>query len=150
VLSIFIVFILTLHILGVKGDIANIQSPFWLHTFVNLIGYVFGLAGLKLCWRAQQEMGQSWRVGIDRQIKTELITTGVFRKIRNPTYSGLFMICLGALLILHTTLMLVWVVMFYISIEFQVRLEEEYLIDIYENQYMDYYQKTKRYIPSVY
>jgi protein-S-isoprenylcysteine O-methyltransferase Ste14 len=94
-------------------------------------------------------MGRSWRVGIDRK-RTELITTGVFKKIRNPTYSGLFLICLGTLMIFHNMLILLWVVTFYISIEFQVRMEEEHLMETHGQAYIDYLKTTKRYFPYLY
>lgn len=40
--------------------------------------------------------------------------------------------------------------MFFHSIEFQVRLEEEYLIEAHGDEYINYCAKVKRYIPYVY
>jgi len=150
VLSVFIALLIFLHGAGVKNNFGFYPIDFLDNDTFNIIGFVLGLSGLLLCWRAQQEMGNSWRVGIDRQKKTELVTTGVFQKIRNPTYSGLFLICTGSFMIFPTISLMVWVIVFYISIEFQVRIEEEYLTGSYGEQYTQYYKITKRYIPYLY
>jgi protein-S-isoprenylcysteine O-methyltransferase Ste14 len=148
-LSLSIGLLIILHITDFNGHFENSQLSFINHKYLYLSGYALGIFGLLLCWRAQKEMGGSWRVGIDRK-KTELITTGVFKKIRNPTYSGLFLICLGTLMIFHNMLILLWVVTFYISIEFQVRMEEEHLIEAHGQAYIDYLKTTKRYFPYLY
>jgi len=135
---------------GINNVYAFYQITFLDHDMVNIIGFVLGLTGLLLCWKAQQEMGNSWRVGIDKQKKTVLVTSGVFKKIRNPTYSGLFLLCTGFYLIYPTLSFIVWVIAFYIAIEFQVRLEEEYLAESHGEAYSRYIQTTKRYIPYLY
>jgi protein-S-isoprenylcysteine O-methyltransferase Ste14 len=149
-LSVFIGLIIFMHMAGFSGhgDDATVHlfNPF----ILSVLGYAIGLLGLFLCWKSQQTMGRAWRVGIDTQATTELITTGVFTKIRNPTYSGLFLICLGALMLIHNALILIWVVAFYISIEFQVRIEEEHLTEIHGQTYSDYLNATQRYLPYVY
>jgi protein-S-isoprenylcysteine O-methyltransferase Ste14 len=150
IMSVFIVLLIVLHSAGVKDNFGFNQIDFLDNDTVNIIGFLLGLIGLLICWRAQQEMGNSWRVGIDRQKKTELVTTGVFQKIRNPTYSGLFLICAGSFLIFPTISLMVWVIVFYISIEFQVRIEEEFLTDTHGEYYLNYYKNTKRYIPFLY
>lgn len=54
------------------------------------------------------------------------------------------------LLIFPTMSFLVWVIVFCIAIEFQVRIEEEFLTDTHGEPYTRYYQTTKRYIPFFY
>jgi protein-S-isoprenylcysteine O-methyltransferase Ste14 len=149
-MSVFIALLIVFHSAGVNYNFGFYPIEFLDNSTVNIIGFVLGLIGLLLCWRAQQEMDHSWRVGIDRQNKTKLVTTGVFQKIRNPTYSGLFLICAGSFLIFPTISLMVWVIVFYISIEFQVRIEEEFLTESHGEQYTQYYQTTKRYIPYLY
>lgn len=150
IMSVCIALLILLHSVGVKDKFGFYRIDFLDNVTFNIIGFILGLIGLLLCWRAQKEMGNSWRVGIDRKIKTALVTTGVFKKVRNPTYSGLFLICIGSFLIFPTISLLVWVIVFYISIEFQVRIEEEFLTDAHGEQYTRYYQNTKRYIPFFY
>ncbi len=149
-MSFFIVLLIVIHSMGAKDNFGFHQIDFLDNTTVNILGFSLGLIGLFLCWKAQKEMGNSWRVGIDRQHKTRLVTTGIFQKVRNPTYSGLFLICAGSFIIFPTISLMVWVIVFYISIEFQVRIEEEFLTDTHGEQYTRYCQTTKRYIPFFY
>lgn len=114
------------------------------------IGFSIGLIGLALCRLAQVSMGRSWRVGIDDNAKLGLITHGIYKYVRNPTYSGLFLLCAGVVLINPTALFLLWVLAFFLMMEFQVRSEEEYLLKTYGEEYALYTKKTKRYIPLIY
>ena len=149
-MSVCIALLIVLHSAGIKDNFAFHPIDFLDNDAVNINGFILGLIGLLLCWRAQKEMGNSWRVGIDRKIKTALVTTGVFKKVRNPTYSGLLLICVGSFLIFPTISFMVWMIVFYISIEFQVRIEEEFLTESLGEQYNQYCQTTKRYIPYLY
>ena len=150
VMSASMLLLIVFHSAGINDVKALYQTAFLDNDMVNIIGFVLGLAGLVLCWKAQQKMGNSWRVGIDKQKKTTLVTSGVFQKIRNPTYTGLFLIFTGSYLIYPTLSFIVWVIAFYIAIEFQVRLEEEYLAESHGEAYSHYIQTTKRYIPYLY
>ena len=149
-MSISVALLIVFHSTSFKNISGFYPIEFLNNETINIIGFVLGLSGLLLCWRAQQEMGDSWRVGIDRHNKTKLVTSGAFQKVRNPTYSGLFLICAGAFSIFPTFSFMVWVIVFYISIEFQVRIEEEFLTDSHGEHYIRYYQTTKRYIPFFY
>jgi protein-S-isoprenylcysteine O-methyltransferase Ste14 len=149
-LSISVALLIVIHSSGIK-DIAGFHQMDLLdNVTVDFIGFLLGLGGLILCRQAQRQMGISWRVGIDNQNKTKLVTTGVFQNIRNPTYSGLFLICAGSFMIFPTMSFMVWVIVFCIAIEFQVRIEEEFLTDAHGEQYIRYYQATKRYVPFLY
>ncbi|HSA34342.1 MAG TPA: hypothetical protein P5077_11510 [bacterium] len=45
----------------------------------DLLGGCLGVAGLALCALAQMTMGSSWRVGIDINHHTDLVTDGIYR-----------------------------------------------------------------------
>ena len=117
---------------------------------IKLIGFVFGLIGLLICRIAQITLGNSWRVGIDENAKPGLVQNGVYRFIRNPTYTGMYLVCVGAFILLPSLLVSYWILAFFIMLEFQVRCEEEYLQNKYGDDFIKYSKKTKRYIPWVY
>lgn len=125
-------------------------NPLLNHDQYKLAGFILGLLGLSLCRRAQVSMGKSWRVGIDDKAQPGLITHGIYRFVRNPTYSGLFLLCAGVLLINPTALFSHWVLAFVLMMEFQVRSEEEYLLKKYGEEYTQYWKRTKRYVPFLY
>lgn len=112
-------------------------------------GLFVGLLGLMLCRVAQVTIGKSWRVGIDSDAKPGLVTNGVYKWIRNPTYTGLYLVCSGVYIALPSLLLMYWLLAFFISMEFQVRCEEEYLETMYGDEYRDYLKTSKRYIPCI-
>lgn len=116
---------------------------------LDFLGLGIGLAGLALCRVAQSTIGASWRVGIDESARPGLVTVGIYRYIRNPTYTGLFILCAGVWMINPTSLVIVWIALFVVMMEFQVRCEEEYLERQYGTDYRDYVKRTGRYVPQL-
>src|SRR5436189_129706 len=47
---------------------------------------------------AQVQMGVSWRVGVDTGETTALVTSGLFRSVRNPIYTAVLVLVFGGLL----------------------------------------------------
>jgi protein-S-isoprenylcysteine O-methyltransferase Ste14 len=117
---------------------------------VDIAGFIIGLIGLSNCLYAQLKMGASWRVGIDEEVKTSLVTTGLYAVIRNPTYLGLFLMNLGLWLIWPTWTIFLLNLLFIIFLEVQVRCEEDFLTSIHGEDYLSYKRRTKRYIPFIY
>jgi protein-S-isoprenylcysteine O-methyltransferase Ste14 len=146
-MPVILVAMLALHAVA-QRSLAVTAPLFGLASWVNeLAGFLVGILGLALCRAAQVAIGKSWRVGIDEGSKPGLITSGLYRRMRNPTYSGLYLLCLGAFVALPTWLLLYWMLAFFIMMEFQVRCEEEYLESMYGDQYRAYVKTSKRYIP---
>jgi protein-S-isoprenylcysteine O-methyltransferase Ste14 len=150
VMTVSIVLIIVLHIFF-YGD-AVITSPLLnINYFLpDFSGLLIGLFGLALCRVAQVTIGKSWRVGIDESVKPGLVTKGIYNYIRNPTYTGLYILSIGVWMINPTALILLWVISFIIMMEFQVRCEEEYLERQYGAHYLEYFNQTKRYIPFLF
>ncbi len=146
----FIVLLIGLHIMGVNHFPGLYRVDVLDSILFDVTGLIIAQLGLSLCYLAQRTMGNAWRVGIDQVNSSELVTGGVFSVIRNPTYSGLGLMCLGIVLIFPTFSMLTWILLFMLMFEFQVRLEEEYLLDLHGNEFREYMSLTKRYIPFLY
>ncbi len=95
------------------------------------IGFAVGLLGLALCFTAQRQMKNSWRVGIDEKNRTDLVETGLYRYIRNPTYLGLYHLCIGTWFIWPTWTIGLFALVFYLALETQVRCEEDFLLKMH-------------------
>jgi protein-S-isoprenylcysteine O-methyltransferase Ste14 len=150
IMTISIVIIILLHLFFYERTIATNYYKSLDVLFVKIIGIILGLLGLIFCRISQVTIGKSWRVGIDEEARPGLVQNGIYKYIRNPTYSGLYLLCFGVLLINPTVLYAFWILAFFLMMEFQVRCEEEYLESQYGNEYKDYCMKTKRYFPLVY
>jgi len=115
----------------------------------SIAGSILSILGITLTTISQHQMGPSWRIGVDPEEKTKLITNGIYAYVRNPIYSGVLLFCFGLLLLLPNLFMLLSVIMVYASIELHVRyVEEPYLRQLHTNEYVKYICKTGRYFPS--
>jgi protein-S-isoprenylcysteine O-methyltransferase Ste14 len=113
---------------------------------VKYIG--LGLLTFALAWTiiAQGHMKNSWRIGIDTETKTELVTTGLFGLSRNPIFFGMILSLLGLFLTTPNALTGLFLVLGYILIQIQIRLEEEFLTKEHGQKYEAYKQKVRRLI----
>lgn len=95
---------------------------------------------------AQMQMGDDWRIGIDKRKQTELVQHGVFRLSRNPIFLGMRLLLLGLFLTLPSAVMLALWWLGDVFLQIQVRLEEEHLSSVLGEVYRDYAQKTRRWL----
>ena len=141
-----ITLVIILH--SISNEAYHYLTPIrWLeHPLLVLIG--LGLLLVSLVWTllAQAQMGNSWRIGIDADNKTQLVTHGVFGISRNPIFLGMRLTLLGFFLILPNAVTLTTFVLGNALMQIQVRLEEEYLSRIHGEDYRRYRQQTRRWL----
>lgn len=115
---------------------APIQSLAWL------------LLALSLVWMliAQVQMGHSWRIGIDQQNSTKLVSSGLFAVSRNPIFLAMRVNLLGLFLVLPNAISLCLLVAGEILVQVQVRLEEEHLAQLHQENYVAYKAKVRRWV----
>lgn len=116
----------------------------------DLLGGALGLGGLALCARAQALMGSSWRVGIDTDCPTALVTHGIYARIRNPTCLGMHLVSAGLWVVWPTALVAGYAILLFVVMDMQVRAEEEHLISVHGEAYLRYAAATHRYLPGIY
>ena len=107
-----------------------------------------GLLAFALIWTiiAQGHMKNSWRIGIDTESNTELITNGLFGLSRNPIFFGMLISLLGLFLTTPNALTALFLLLGYVLIQIQIRLEEEFLSNQHGQTYLSYKQKVRRLI----
>ncbi|GBF44557.1 phospholipid methyltransferase [Leptospira ellinghausenii] len=150
VITYYVILIIGIHTLKIDFFGLNAQFNLFLGIKWDIAGFIVGLFGLSFCLYAQIKMKNSWRVGIDEGSKEKLITDGLFRLVRNPTYLGLFLLNLGVWLIWPTHLVFYLNIIFVLIFEIQVRCEEDFLENLYKEDYKQYKKKSYRYIPFIY
>jgi protein-S-isoprenylcysteine O-methyltransferase Ste14 len=119
----------------------------WLeYPAIKLAGLVLLLLSLSLTLIAQAQMGDSWRIGIDRNHKTTIVQDGVFRLSRNPIFLGMMTTISGLFLVIPNALTFAVLLLGTVVIQIQVRLEEEYLKELHGEQYLKYSQRVRRWL----
>lgn len=126
----------------------KILLPFWYleNTMIAWLGWSLLIISLIMVWLAQSNMRESWRIGIDEKHSSELITTGLFAISRNPVFLGIMIANTGLFLVLPNAFTLLVVSLSAVSINTQIRLEEDFLDKEFGDEYADYSQKVSRWI----
>lgn len=113
-------------------------------------GLALCLSGILFASYSQFAMGKNWRIGVDPDEETELVTSGIYSKIRNPIYTACIVHGLGLLVLAPNTLVLVNGLVGFYAIRAYVRhIEEPYLIKLHGDQYVQYMQSTGSYLPRL-
>ncbi|HXR29739.1 MAG TPA: methyltransferase [Solirubrobacterales bacterium] len=88
-----------LTLLGVLDPVPALDG-----TMGHTVGFVLTASGILLTFGAQVAMGDAWRIGVDPEERTDLVTEGPFQLVRNPIYSAQVPTVLGLLLMVPTPL----------------------------------------------
>ncbi|GAB3701521.1 methyltransferase family protein [Nocardiopsis sp. NPDC006832] len=127
-------------------DLATAAPP----PSVGVSGLVLMLFGLVLVLVSQAAMGASWRIGVDEDERTELVTRGVFALVRNPVFTGMGVLLAGQVLAVSSVLSMVALAVFTAAVQVQVRaIEEPYLLRTHGTTYTGYAARVGRFLPGI-
>ena len=112
------------------------------------VGLALLLLGLGLAVWARLYIGRNWGTPMSRKAEPELVTTGPYRRIRHPIYTGLILAMLGTALATSWYGLIVVAVLsgFFI---YSATREEAYLTEQFQDTYRAYKRSTKMLIPFV-
>ncbi len=111
-----------------------------------VIGWALMAAALCVTLKAQSDMKTAWRIGIDTQVKTDLMTGGLFAYSRNPIFLSMRGALLGLFLIAPSAITLLFACLGEVFMQIQVRLEEVHLLGLHGESYTQYQQRTRRWL----
>ncbi len=134
-----------LDLVGALGRVAELERP-----LLQIAGVACFALGFWLTVRAQLDMGESWRIGVDTAEVTALVTSGLFRAMRNPIFTGMVLVAIGAALMVPNTIALAGVALIALGLEFHVRwVEEPYLLAVHGDRYRGYAASAGRFVPGL-
>lgn len=140
-------------VLGVLAPVAHLAGwtgPSEVSPVMWIPGGMAFVAGFALTVRAQLEMGDRWRIGVDPSEETSLVTHGLFRFVRNPIFSGMMLVFVGVALLVPGPLSWVGAALVVFGLQVHVRgVEEPYLARVHGARYAHYAAGTGRFIPGV-
>ena len=96
-----------------------------------------------------RSVGKSIKTGVVKDKKPELITTGIYRNIRNPFYFAFNLAMFGTFLIIPCVLILVLLLFTAIVSYRQAVGEKKILLKMYSDEYENYIKKTGRFFPKL-
>ncbi len=116
----------------------------------HALGVVLAVAGIVSIFGAQLAMGNAWRVGVDPEERTQLVTGGPFGLVRNPIYSAMIPKIAGLALMVPTVLAIAGLVCLVVALELQVRMvEEPHLLRVHGDAYATYASRVGRFVPGL-
>lgn len=111
----------------------------WIGTALNVVGIIFIIRGWKKIYR------EYWGQELD---KRKLVTTGIYRYIRHPQYSGFIIITLG-LLIHWATIPLIIMLPILVLLYYKLSKKEEKLLEEeFGDKYLEYKREVPRFFPN--
>ena len=115
-------------------------------TAAKLMGVGLISFGLIIFVMAYISFGDFWRIGFDVKTPGALVTTGLLAVTRNPIYVFLDLWFLGIFLINGRLIFLIFAVLTFAAIHWQILQEEHFLTKLYGQPYRDYCERTGRYV----
>ncbi|MBM3841265.1 MAG: isoprenylcysteine carboxylmethyltransferase family protein [Verrucomicrobia bacterium] len=124
------------------------EYPLRLGPFVG--GILCFAAGLWLFYRSHADLGANWSITLQVRENHRLITEGVYRRIRHPMYSSLFLYSIGQALALPNWFAgSSYLVTFGFLFLLRVRVEERMMLEEFGDEYAAYMARTRRLAPGI-
>ncbi len=142
-IGLILVVLLLVRVKAIKGH-AGTNDPWLLG-----IGLALFLLGLGLAVWARVFIGTNWGMPMTRKDDPELVTTGPYRKIRHPIYTGMILAMVGTTIAVSLYWLIAVVLLGGYFIYSAVN-EERYMAERFPDTYLNYKNSTKMLIPYVF
>jgi protein-S-isoprenylcysteine O-methyltransferase Ste14 len=116
---------------------------------VQVLGLLCLAAGLAIAVWARHHLGRNWGMPMTVTSEPELVTSGPYRAVRHPIYSGLLLAAVGTAMCTTVSALSVAVVVAAYFI-YSARVEEGLLAEALPSEYASYRARTKMLIPFVF
>jgi protein-S-isoprenylcysteine O-methyltransferase Ste14 len=114
-------------------------------------GLLSAIGGLWLCYRSHADLGDNWSVTLELKESHRLVTNGVYRRLRHPMYTALFLTAIAqALLLPNWFAGPSYFAAFALLFALRVGPEERMMREKFGQAYEDYAARTQRLIPGLY
>jgi protein-S-isoprenylcysteine O-methyltransferase Ste14 len=113
---------------------------------LEVVGFVLFLLGIALAVWARVNLGRNWGMPMTEKNEPELVTSGPYRLVRHPIYSGILLAILGTALATN----IYWLFLLLVTgayFVYSARVEEGILASSFPSTYPSYRADTKMLIP---
>jgi protein-S-isoprenylcysteine O-methyltransferase Ste14 len=113
------------------------------------LGLVLFALGLGIAIWARVHIGRNWGTPMTQKDDPELVTSGPYRRVRHPIYTGILLAGVGTAVALGW-MWLVAVVLAGVYFGYSAIIEERFLTERFPDTYPDYRRTTKMLVPFIY
>ena len=126
---------------------AHGSSSLAIHSGVlEAVGTIVFVSGLAFAVWARIHLGRNWGVPMTQRAEPELVTSGPYRYVRHPIYTGILMGLLGTALAINLYYLIALAVLTGYFV-FSATVEERNMTVAFPEQYPEYKAHTKMLIP---
>ncbi len=119
-------------------------------SIVTYIGFAIYMFGVVVTLTSRVQLGRYGSGIISIEDKHELLSTGMYRHIRNPLYSGALVGRIGIVLVFRGYILgFLMFLTYFLIFRKRIEIEEEMLESEFGEEYLSYKERTKRLIPYV-
>ena len=122
------------------------EAPYATLRWIAALAAVACLLLTVQCWK---RMGKDWRMDTAVGERTQLITDGLWRRIRHPIYAFSILLMLSSAVIVPTGPMLAIAAVHVVLMNIKARNEERYLLQTHGEAYRSYVRTTGRFFPRL-
>jgi len=120
-------------------------------SLIAIGGIIVTIVGSIIRWTAINQLKENFTVDVSIVENHQLNTSGIFSKVRHPSYSGLLMNYIGiGIAMTNLISLLIISIPILIAINYRMNIEEILLENEFEGAYRTYMKVTKRIIPFLY
>jgi protein-S-isoprenylcysteine O-methyltransferase Ste14 len=125
-------------------------ADYGLHVLPFLLGIVCAAMGLWLFYRSHADLGTNWSISLDIRQEHQLVTGGVYERIRHPMYLSMFLLALAQVFLLSNWIAgPLYLLAFLLMFPLRLGPEERMMLETFGDEYDAYVKRTQRLIPYV-
>lgn len=113
-----------------------------------VVGFVIIFMGMAFNIQVRRELGKNWVPLSETTEGQELVTSGIYSKIRHPFYTSILILFIGVSIISGNLYSLIFAILFIISLFIRIRKEEKELIAKFGDKYQRYKKETPALFPK--
>ena len=116
---------------------------------LSWIGVVLILFALWLFQRSHADLGKNWTATPQLLEGHELVTTGIYSRMRHPMYAAHMVWAAAQTLLIHNWIAGPWMLVFMVPLYlYRAPIEERFLLEKFGDEYAAYMKRTGRIIPK--
>ncbi|MFX0041920.1 MAG: methyltransferase family protein [Candidatus Hodarchaeota archaeon] len=138
-------YIITFVIFG-KTILNFLVFDFLISDVFKFIGMIIISLGLLIDLWGTIALGTNFRIELPKE-EISLITTGIYRLMRNPIVMGLYLLLFGSFFVIPTIFSLIFLIVNILTFDSKIRDEEKFLVKRFGENYKIYSSKVGRYLP---
>jgi protein-S-isoprenylcysteine O-methyltransferase len=115
---------------------------------VSSFGVILCAAGMAFLVWARRHLGRNWSQTVSIKKGHELVTSGPYRYVRHPMYTGGLVACIGSAIVGGGPWIFLLIILGGLFL-WRVGAEDKLMTQLFPNEYPNYKKRTKALIPFV-